>query len=433
MHDLDTLKAEIMSIPMIDGHCHATFPGIWKYADLEPIAYTSHVAEALTDLDGVSVFRSAGMPQSEQNDIRYGRLDREQSIKTLLRYMDDVKVTNHVVFVRKGLELCYGVRIPSLTYENLLAVDEAADLERRYDVLFDRGNMKRVMLNMWNTLGISYYGEYLANISEDELRADRRCNARIATFDYHSTPPFSERTHRFARLCGCDYENFDEYDAFLERLAEFYVKEREVVGFKFSEAYFRALDYRPVKREDAKAAYKENMTDAEKRTLADYVSLKIMDMARSYGIPVQFHTGELWGSTDMAIINPLNIEPTVKLFPDLRFDLLHCGYPFTSETGILLDFYKNVYVNINPRLVSGYEFTKVILDQYLNIGATSHILLGMDMFTPEATIGGAYYTRLFVAEVMCDRVRRELLGYDDALECAHKLLHGNDERLYGLE
>ncbi len=431
---METLTEEIKALPMVDGHNHATFPRIWQGFDGgERIDYASASAEALTDLDSMAPLWLAGLTREEFNGIRYGKYDRETSLRTLLKYMEDIRATNHAIFTKKGLELCYGVKLDGYTLEGLLEVDARADECRDFDVLFDRGNIRRVMLNMWNTLGISYYGEYMDTMTEKEIAADRRCNRRIATFDYHSTPPFSPRTHKFARLCGTDYENFDEYDAFLEKLADFYVNQKQVVGFKFSEAYFRALDYRPVRREEAKACYKENMSIAEKRKLSDYVSLKILEMARGYGIPAQFHTGRLWGSSDMSMINPYNLEPTIKAMPDLRFDLLHCGFPYCAETGLLANTYPNVYININPMVIRSFDHTKLWLDVYLNQTSTDHILFGTDMFTPECTVGNAYYTRILVAESMCDRLRRELLSPADALETARKLLYKNAERLYRIE
>ncbi|MDD4870333.1 MAG: amidohydrolase family protein [Kiritimatiellae bacterium] len=428
------LDAQIMALPMIDCHCHVTDHKIWNNSvDVKRINYNSTVCEALTDLGGVGVFSRAGMTAAEQNAIRFGEYSREKSIRTLLKYMDDVDCTHHVIFCKKGMEIAHGIQIPEFTFENMMELDRRADEQKlTLGEYYDRGNIERVLLNMWNTLGISYYGKYMDEITPGELAVDLRCNSRIATFDYYSTAPFSKKTHMFAQMCGSDYDSFDEYDAFLEALAKFYVKKRGVVGFKVSEAYFRPLDYKVTGREAAKQCYNEKMTPEEIRTLADYTSLKIFDLARSYGIPVQFHTGQLWGSTNMAMINPFNLEPTIKLFPTLNFDLLHCGYPFTAEMGMLANNYNNVYININPMLKRSFEYTKTWFELFLNVTSSNHIMFGMDMFTPMPMIGGAYYTRVLVSEVMRQRVERGLLSKEKALRLAEKVLSGNAKRLYKL-
>ena len=112
----------------------------------------------------------------------------------------------------------------------------------------------------------------------------------------------------------------------------------------------------------------------------------------------------------MDIINPLNLESTIKRFPALNFDLLHCGYPFLAETVVLAKSYSNVYININPMLKRSYDQTKEWFELYLNITSQNHIMFGMDTFTPETMCGSAYFTKRLVGEVMRDKVRRGLIS-----------------------
>ena len=55
-------------------------------------------------------------------------------------------------------------------------------------------------------------------------------------------------------------------------------------------------------------------------------------------IPFQFHTG-------MALkegSHPRNLENLIKTYPNIRFHLLHCGYPWLMDTIKILEIYDNV-------------------------------------------------------------------------------------------
>jgi len=46
--------------------------------------------------------------------------------------------------------------------------------------------------------------------------------------------------------------------------------------------------------------------------------LEIIEQARRLRIPVQIHTGELWGDTVIAETNPMHLKKTLQAFPDVN-------------------------------------------------------------------------------------------------------------------
>lgn len=91
---------------------------------------------------------------------------------------------------------------------------------------------------------------------------------------------------------------------------------------------------------------------------------KIVENASKYDIPVQIHTGlgPTWG--DLWTVSPVCLTELIRTHKDVRFDILHGGYPF-AEMGQMIRFWPNVYVNLAwmPIGIAGYSGTKRALSE----------------------------------------------------------------------
>ena len=210
------------------------------------------------------------------------------------------------------------------------------------------------------------------------------------------------------------------------------MQKRGALGFKISECYFRALDYKPVSRENASTAFRKDPSPEQQKTLSDYVTWRVLEQARRLGVPVQIHTGELWGDTAVEHTNPMNLLTAVKAFPDVKFDILHGGYPYMAKLGIMAHNCRNIYLNLNYMPVRSMDQFEYWLDVYINIVSADRTLLGTDVFDMECMAGCIDYIRSGCAAVAKRMETRGVALKSSITRLLERIMHGNAEDLYGI-
>ena len=124
----------------------------------------------------------------------------------------------------------------------------------------------------------------------------------------------------------------------------------------------------------------------------------VFRMAGQLGVPVQLHTGSIWGGFNMANISPEHLAEVICAFPNTKFDLLHCGDPFFGVTALMGSNFPNVYVNMSAMPKNSLCNFRHWLDVYLDRVPSRKITLGWDEFTPEmvlAPIPGMWLPRFW--------------------------------------
>jgi len=424
----------VREIPFVDAHCHVMPQGIGAYATgNKPFRGQSPLAGMLTGYGSLLSFLSAGITQEELDGIRGGSYSREQSKDTVLRYLPMVETMLPVAFCRRGLSLLAGetVEINRATWDALEGLMVGSDYDRIVGAM-DRDNIEKGILNMWTGWSASYYGRYRETLTEGEKAKDSRAFVSSATFDFHALAPFTPATREYARILNADAETFAGYEAMLRRLARYFVETCGARAFKISEMYFRKLDYRQVDRGDAERCFKEERSEEEEISLANYVTWTVLEEARERKIPVQIHTGELWGEPVIDQVNPMYLLNALRSFPDVRFELLHGGYPFTAETGILAQNFNNIVLNLAYMPLRSLSHFEQWLEIYGNLIPGDRILLGTDVFDIDCMTGCIDMIRDSCARY-ANRLEEQGVASPTAItKLLHKLFHENAERYYAL-
>ena len=149
--------------------------------------------------------------------------------------------------------------------------------------------------------------------------------------------------------------------------------------------------------------------------------------AQELGLPVLFHTGvvttagetpgERISSWDM---NPMQIEPITREFPDLKILVAHLGIHWNRDAGELARMRKNVYVDLTGE-PGGWRvhLDRVGLDHWLWWpGALDRVCFGTDV----------HYTKIRTI-LDEDRARLDRLGVSD--ETRVRIFSGNILHLLG--
>lgn len=219
---------------------------------------------------------------------------------------------------------------------------------------------------------------------------------------------------------------------------------------KFTLAYRRPLDFAAVPREEAARAYTrgagETLSAADGKPLQDYLFRFICAEAGRLGLVVHVHVGigadpyfGIGGS------NPLLLEPTVndKELRETRFVLIHGGWPFEREAGVML-IKPNVYVDFSAQaFLRSTRALSATLREWLE-WYPEKVLFGTDAYDEEVTgATGPFCGWEEKAWLTTDTARRALalaLGgmmrdgqvtRAEALDLARLVLRGNAESLYG--
>jgi predicted TIM-barrel fold metal-dependent hydrolase len=225
-------------------------------------------------------------------------------------------------------------------------------------------------------------------------------------------------------------DTLEQYEALVEKICHWSVEEMGVCAFKNTEMYFRRLDYKPRTFQEAAPCYKADRSPEESRILSDYQCGIICRMAAKLNVPIQIHTGSIWGDFVPSDISPEHLATIIAAHPDTKFDLLHGGDPFYGTTALMGNAFPNVFVNLSGMPNSSYADFRHWLSVYLDRVPSHKLILGWDEFAPEMVAGDAVYTRDILAQVLADKVDGDLLSMELALEIAHDVMHRTAEKLF---
>lgn len=101
-------------------------------------------------------------------------------------------------------------------------------------------------------------------------------------------------------------------------------------------------------------------------------------------LPVIIHQGTTFPSTArLEFAQPLQLEPLVMRFPDLRLIIAHLGHPWEQDVVALMRKAPNVYADISALHYRPYRYWQALVTAY-EYGVTHKLLLGSDF--PSATI-----------------------------------------------
>lgn len=113
----------------------------------------------------------------------------------------------------------------------------------------------------------------------------------------------------------------------------------------------------------------------------------IYEFAEKHRLPIIMHSGLLIGGGDLRYLNPLEVQPIAREFPEVNFILAHLGGGFVRE--VLFLFYQtdNVYVDTSSSNI-WYKYLpypslslKRVFRKYLDTGGPDRIFFGTDSGT----------------------------------------------------
>lgn len=235
-------------------------------------------------------------------------------------------------------------------------------------------------------------------------------------------------------------EGFSDLSALKDGLRKLIEKYRKkgAVGIKLAHAYQRTLSSENVPYEKASSVYKkalkgEEITPEEVKAFQDYIIYYLTDLADELNLVFQIHTGvqTTWGNIPDS--NPLHLIPLIRNHPSTRFDLFHAGYPYSREIGMLGKHYPNVWLNMAWMYVITMEGSRQSLSEWIDLVPGDRILgFGSDVHFPEFVYGHLMMARSCIADILSEKVNRDFISEEVAIDLVNKMLRENAVELYSL-
>lgn len=172
-----------------------------------------------------------------------------------------------------------------------------------------------------------------------------------------------------------------------------------------------------------------NMTSGDH--LTDFLWNYAMDVAGELDMVVAVHAG-MWG--DFRTLDSKHMISVFPRHPNTRFDLYHLGMPSVRDTIVIGKNNANVWLNLCWCHIISQQMACSGLDECLDMVPINKIIgFGGDYSRPvEKVYGHLLMAREDIAYVLGRRVDRGLMGIDEAIAIAKKLLWDNPRTLYKL-
>jgi len=170
------------------------------------------------------------------------------------------------------------------------------------------------------------------------------------------------------------------------------------------------------------------------RPMQDYLIHRILGLAEARGLPVQIHTGHQEGNENaLSNSNPLQLIDLLREYRDLKFCLLHCGYPFLGETVSLCKSFPNAYADLSWLYAFSQSASATALSWLLSAIPRNKIIgFGGDYRFIEGTYGHSILARECVSRVLSRFVDEGSMALDEAVETARMILSENALEVFGL-
>ncbi|HEX2184680.1 MAG TPA: amidohydrolase family protein [Chloroflexota bacterium] len=213
---------------------------------------------------------------------------------------------------------------------------------------------------------------------------------------------------------------------------------RGAVGIKLAHAYFRSLRHEPVPESVAGPIYDRarrggELKDAEVTALQDHLVWYLAGLAADLGLVFQIHTGMQGNWGHIPDSDPLGLLPLIRAHRTVRFDLFHAGYPYARELGVAGKHYPNVWLNACWIYLITMAGSRQILSEWLDLVPGERLLgFGSDVRWPELVYGHLVMARACLADVLAEKVERDFLSKEAALDLVRLLMRDAPAALYGL-
>ncbi|MDP2337353.1 MAG: amidohydrolase family protein [Bacteroidota bacterium] len=415
----------VYAVRLIDTHEHIM-------SEKEALESTSDFTCLFTNYQLSDLISSGVVPDKIYNTFKGKDVSLEEKWSVIKDAWANVRTTAYGRSVLIGAKDLYGIDdLNEKTYIELSKRIKEAHKQGYYeDILKKKAKIDASIIMEYNTT------------SPRDVVNEGNCNfRRFFVYDkYCSFFGYNKMRTRLSNY-GKDFTSLPELELLIDSVFEQDVK-KGIQGAKFGVAYYRTLKFDDVPRETANAVFEKMKADPdhlflfeEAKPLQDFMFFKLLSLCDKYKLPVQIHTGLQTGSgNDISNANPVGLVKAFFKFPNLKFCLLHAGYPYGGEMATLAKNFPNVYIDMAWSALISQSFTVRYLQEFIETVPNNKIMAyGGDSQTVEGAYGASVLARETVEKALTGMVKDGYLTEAEALDVAKKILRENAISIYNLK
>ena len=425
----EALREHIDNIWLVDTHEHLDSEAKWLEAD-EGLVDFSRFFACYASVDMIS----AGMPQSEMDEMRKAETPLDKKWALIEPYWDRARNTTYCKAVDEAIRDLFD--LPGLSK------DTYKPLAKRMRKMRKPGYYRQLLKDRAR-IEISV----LDTDDEEAEKADREFFAPVCRFDQVILVHNREQIAGIERDSGMSIHSLDDLTSALAALFE-RKRQAGIVGVKSGLAYLRTLYYENPAKTDAERAFSRmfaspgydqnafynDIPSGECKVLQDYLFHKVVQLCVEHDLPMQIHTGIQDGNGNyLRQSNPALLTDIFMTYPRARFDVFHAGYPYWRELGVLAKMFPSVHADMCWTHII-YSAARNALDEWLELMPASKIFaFGGDYIFVEGAYAHAKIARRNVTEVLAGKVDSGYFTLDEAKHIADMILRENAKEFFRLE
>ncbi len=414
MSSYDELLEFLRTVPVIDTHEHLEGelhqPSINALHD-----YTRHYFNC--DLI------SAGLDPKVIPRLADPTIDSLTKWKWLEKSWENCRLTGYGRMLDLAVQRLYNVpRVDATTIEQIEAGYRALRLTPRYShkIMQEICGIRHCVNNIWHMNGDTEDGFYWFVTQADPwIVADTSSWSQDQKAGLNTIDDWMDR---------CITALNDDFEM------------RGAKGIKLGIAYRRSLKFVEASKMAAQAGYETLLKGQAAlypdkiRDMQDYILHGIMSWANDNHKLVQIHTGYQEGNGGMLP----NTDPSLLinlflLYPNIRFDLFHIGYPYQNIMGALGKQFPNVYINLCwSHILSPVATIRALEEWLLCVPVNKIFAFGGDCLFFDGVIGHLELALRGVARALATHVDAGTIEIERAKEIGRMLFYDNPAQCYGM-
>lgn len=376
---------------------------------------------------------SSGLPKSAQDVVNDGKATAAARWSAFEPWWHNCRFTGYGQALRITIRDLYGVE--EISASSITTINERIAARLRpglYRWVFkERARIRRALVD--------------DNYNAAPMKLDAEFFVPARKFDRFVTPQTPKAVGELEQLTGVGITSLGG----LKQAMEKSFAQSVAVGMaavKSTIAYNRNLKFREVNETDAARDFEgmmrreRSLPDGFRRLrerpfpdLEDHMFHHLIRLAEAHNYPVQLHTGLHAGPNFITNSNPTLLTNLFLLYPKVKFDLFHIGYPYQSELAVLAKMFPNVYVDFCWAHIIAPGVSRRALHECLETVPLNKIMgFGGDYNFAEVSYGHAKMARRNIAQVLAGNVEAGIHGEDDAAEIGRMLLRDNPLALFPL-
>jgi len=424
-----TIKNAVDKIKLIDTHEH--LPQESERIKGKPDPFATFLIHYIS-----SDLVSAGMPKDILYRVRNASLPLNERWRLLAPFWEKIQNTGYARALNLAVKGLYNVDgLNERTYKDLEARVKSANKPGLYKwVLKEKA------------------GVDLSILDNEIVDVDRSLFAPVIRFDDFIL--LKERSDIEALEIKCEMKIHSLLDLTKALKLRFEKLSKSIVGVKIALAYRRPINFEKTTTADAERVFNkiysqkvfrrielpdgarvnipEGVSFEEAKPLQDFVVHMILQLSGIYQLPVQIHTGLQEGNENVVTSsNPVHLVNLFMEYKEVKFDVFHGGYPYTSELATLAKNFPNVYVDLCWLHIISPAVARRVLSELIDTVPSNKILgFGGDYRFVEGVYGHALLARENTARVLAEKVEDDAFTQKEALLLAQRLLRDNANELY---